>query len=158
MRLLLTMLLLASASPIAAQRTELQTGTITLLPGFRLSMLEGVDSAPGRILRSDSSFVIHYDIGEMAGTLVSPERRGRYLWIIEHEVDGRRAYTALYQRHGKRRIATTIYGSGDEIWKLPANFVADVTRDQDIAEFLLIAGSYRPAAGPPRPISRPDRR
>lgn len=157
MRQLLTILLLASASPLAAQRTELQTGTITLLPGFRLSILEGRDSAPGSILRGDGGLVIHYDIGAMAGTLVSPDRRDRYLWIVQHDVDGRRAYTALFRHQGKRRIATTIYGREGEFSTVPANFVADVTRERDVAEFLLITGSYRPGVRSPAPISRPDR-
>jgi hypothetical protein len=48
----------------------------------------------------------------------------------------------------RRQIVTTIMGKQDEHWSVPANFTADVGSDRDVAEFMLIVGSYVPA--PPR--------
>ena len=144
MRVLLIMLLLAWAGPAAGQTARLQTGTIELLPGYELRALQGIDSAPGRILRADSSFVIHYDIGGMAGTRVGPLNEADYLWVIRHEVNGHRAYTGLSVHEGRRQIATTIHGDGSIVWRLPANFMADVRGEQDVAEFILITSTYQP--------------
>lgn len=144
MRVLLMVLLLAWAGPAAGQRAPLQTGTLDLPPGFELRPVGGTDSFPGSILRADSSFVIHYDIGGMAGTRVTPLREGVFLWMFEHPVNGHRAYTGLYEEDGQRRIATTVHGDGSLVMVLPANFAADVRREQDIAEFLSLVATYRP--------------
>jgi hypothetical protein len=107
--------------------------------------LRGTDSAPGVIRRADSSLVIHYDIGAMAGVRVHPGRRRDFAWFIEHEVGGRRAYSGLILADGRRQLATTVLGDSREAWSLPANFVADVRSERDVAEFMLVVSSYRPA-------------
>jgi hypothetical protein len=158
MRLLpILILLLGGVAPLAAQgRAALQTGTVDLPPGFEVRCSGGTDSFPGTILRADSSLVIHYDIGGMAGTRVTPLRRDAFLWMIEHRADTLRAFTGLYVEDGHRRIATTIHADdGGHSFYLPANFVADVREERDVAEFLLITSSYRHG---PEPATRCTRR
>jgi hypothetical protein len=119
-------------------------GTLTLPRGFALRAQQGTDSYPGLILRADSSLVIAYDIGAMAGARVHPNRSGAYVWLVEHEVHGHRAYTGLAVDGAQRRLATTVLGSGSEPWSLPANFEAEVHDERDVAEFMLIVSSYEP--------------
>jgi hypothetical protein len=146
-----------------SQRVALPTGTLTLPAGYTHEALRGTDSYPGVIRRADGGVVIHYDIGPMAGARVHPSRRGEYRWFVEHEVGGHRAYTALFVRDGRRRIATTVLGDagsealGDPL-ALPANFEAELRGgadgaregdereggEREVAEFMLIVTSYQP--------------
>ena len=149
--LLILVLLLGVAAPLAAQqRAALQSGTVELPPGFELRSLRGTDSYPGTIVRADSGLVIHYDIGAMAGTRVTPLGRDAFLWMVEHRVNGYVAYTGLFEEEGCRWIATTIHGDGREPpFTLPANFTAEVRSERDVAEFILITSSYRPTGRNP---------
>ena len=131
-----------------AQRVRMAAGTLALPAGFVLRELRGTESHPGRVLREDSSLVIHYDIGAMAGVHAHPSHRGTFVWLTEHTVDGRRAYTGMREQDGRRRMVTTILGESRDAMSLPANFEADVRDERDVAEFLLVVTSYSP--GPPR--------
>lgn len=152
-RTLLVALLLCWPLCAVSQRVALPTGTLTLPAGFTHQALRGRDSYPGVIRRADGVVVIHYDIGPMAGARVHPSRRAEYRWLVEHEVGGHRAYTALLVRDGRPRIATTVLGddaSGPTAHPLalPANFEAELQGDtggeREVAEFMLIVASYRP--------------
>jgi hypothetical protein len=134
--------------PAAGQRVVIATGTLSLPVGFAVHERRGTDSYPGVILRADSSLAIHYDIGAMAGARVHPSHRDDYVWFVEHRVGGLRAYTGLSTRDGRRQIATTILGDGQEAWTLPANFEAEVRDERDVAEFALIVASYQPGRRP----------
>jgi hypothetical protein len=148
LRALLLALLLCWATPAAAQQTAMRTGTIVLPQGYTHRPLNGTDSSPGSFVRADGGFTVHYDIGGMAGTHMSPYRRAECTWYVEHRVDGRRAYTGMIVSEGRRRIITTIMGERER-WSTPANFTADVRGDRDVAEFMLIVGSYVPRARQP---------
>lgn len=126
-----------------SQRVPIRTGTISVPHGFAVHERRGTDSYPGTIVRSDSGLVIEYDIGAMAGARVHPSRRSDYVWVVEHEVAGHRAYTGLSSLGGRRRISTTILGDGREAWTLPANFSAEVRDERDVAQFALVVASYR---------------
>ena len=72
MRLLLLTLLVWWPSRAVTQQVVLPTGTLTLPPGFTHQAQRGTDSYPGRIVAQDSSLVIQYDIGPMAGARCTP--------------------------------------------------------------------------------------
>ncbi len=127
--------------PAPAQRVEMRTGTVVLPQGYTHRPLRGTDSSPGSFVRADGGFTVHYDIGGMAGTHMGPHRRAECAWFIEHQVNGRRAYTGMLESEGRRQIVTTIMDQ-PRGRASPANFTADVRGDRDVAEFMLITGSY----------------
>ena len=141
-RALVLSLLLCWAAPTAAQRVEMRTGSVVLPQGYTHHPVRGTDSSPGSFVRAAGGFTVHYDIGGMAGTHMGPLRRAECVWFIEHRVNGRTAYTGMTESEGGRQIVTTIMGGGDGRWAFPANFTADVRGDRDVAEFMLIVGSY----------------
>ena len=140
-RALLIALLLCWTAPAAAERVEMRTGTVVLPQGYIHRQLRGTDSSPGSFVRADGGFTVHYDIGGMAGTHMGPHRRAECTWFVEHQVDGHRAYTGMTESEGRRRIVTTIVGDTRGML-FPANFTADVRGERDVAEFMLIVGSY----------------
>ena len=111
---------------------------MTLPPGFTHQAQRGTDSYPGRIVAQDSSLVIHYDIGFLAGARVNPSRRSDFLWFLEHEVNGYRAYSGVFLEGQDRRLATTVIGDGSDPRSFPANFVASVRGEREVAAFMLI--------------------
>ena len=139
-------LLCARPTSAHAQRVTIGPGTLHLPAGFVLRELRGTDSHPGRILRGDSTLVIHYDIGAMAGARAHPSHRTSYAWLTEHAVLGRRAYTGMREQDGRRRIVTTILGESRDAMSLPANFDAEVRDQRDVAEFMFVVTSYSPDA------------
>jgi hypothetical protein len=142
--LLLLILMLWWPRAAMTQQIVLPTGTLTLPRGFIHQAQQGTDSYPGLILAQDSSLVIHYDIGPMAGARVHPSHRSDFLWFIEHEVNGYQAYSGLRSKDGDRRLATTVLGEGSDPLALPANFEAAVRGERELAAFMLIVTSYRP--------------
>jgi hypothetical protein len=143
-RLLVLTLLLCWPRLAMTQQIVLPTGTLTLPPGFIHQTQRGTDSYPGLIVAQDSSLLIHYDIGPMAGARVHPSRRSDFLWLIEHEVNGYQAYSGLFLRDGNRQVATTVLGQGSDPLALPANFEATIRGERELAAFMLIVTSYRP--------------
>ena len=141
-RALLLALLLCWAVPAAAQRTGMRTGTIVLPQGYTHRPVNGTDSSPGSFVRAAGGFTVQYDIGGMAGNHMGAHRRAECTWYVEHRVEGRPAYTGMIVSEGRRRLVTTIMGEGR--WSTPANFTADVSSERDVAEFMLIVGSYVP--------------
>ena len=133
-------------TPSHAQRVTIAAGSLELPSGFVVRELRGTDSHPGRILRADSTLVIHYDIGAMAGARAHPSHRASYAWLTEHVVLGRRAYTGMREQDGRRRIVTTILGESRDAMSLPANFEAEVRDERDVAEFMFVVTSYSPDA------------
>ena len=59
-----------------------------------------------------------------------------------HQVSGITAYTGIQHSDGGQKITTTIYDP--KLRQAQANFWADITKDSDIAEFLLIVSTYVP--------------
>ena len=143
MRLLLLTLLLWLPRQVMSQQVNFPTGTLTLPHGFTHPAQQGTDSYPGLIVAEDSSLVIHYDIGPMAGARVHPSRRGDFQWFLEHEVNGYQAYTGVFEKGPERRLATTVLGEGRTL-ALPANFETTIRGERELAAFMLIVSSYRP--------------
>lgn len=137
-----------SAGVAEGGRVDLRAGDIVLIAGYTHRPLRGTDSYPGSFVRRDSTFRIDYDIGGMAGTQMHPGRRSECIWFIEHQVDGRPAYTGVFMDGSSRRIATTIHVLGGPRRVDPANFQAEIRSEQDVAEFMLIAASYRARVEP----------
>jgi hypothetical protein len=146
-RLLLLTLLVWWPSRAVTQQVVLPTGTLTLPPGFTHQAQRGTDSYPGLIVAQDSSLVIQYDIGPMAGARVHPGRRSDFLWFLEHDVNGYQAYSGMFLKGRHRYLATTILGQGGDPLALPANFEAMIRGEREQAAFLLIVATYRPGAG-----------
>lgn len=147
MRRLLLSVLLWWPSQAMTQQVELPTGTLTLPSGFTHQGQRGTDSYPGLIVAGDSSLLIHYDIGPMAGARAHPGRRTEFLWFLEHEVNGYQAYSGVLLKDGDRRLITTVLGQGSHPLALPANFEASIQGDREVAAFMLIVTSYRPRPG-----------
>lgn len=130
------------------QQIVLASGsTIMLPPGFVHQALTSKDSSPGRLVSQDSSLVIDYDMGFLAGARVHPAHRTDFLWFFEHEVNGNRSYTGLFMVGQQRRLATTVLGDFVSPDTMPANFVASVRDERDVAAFMAIVTSYRPRPG-----------
>ena len=134
--------LLISVSGLSAQHATLGDNQVYLPKGIIHRPLRGTDSRPGYFMRADSSFVIHYDIGKMAGTHMHVGRKPETTWFIEHELDGRPAFTGAWTKDGKRMITTTVMLPGNDPFAGAANFFAEIRTDQDVAEFVLIVGTF----------------
>jgi hypothetical protein len=115
-------------------------GKLTLPPKFKIERTGTIDSDKGEI-SGPRRFVVHYDVGFMAGTHMSPEQGKTCLWYMEHTIGGAPAYTGVRTLHGRREIVTTIWTR--DLTTEPANFWAEIRNEQDVATFMAIVSTYQ---------------
>ena len=116
----------------SAQGADDPPGSIKLLTGYTHQRLRGIDTQVGKISRKDG-LTIQYDIGELAGNYAA-QRKSDAAWFKEQVIDGRTVQVAL----SKDRQLTVTFTKG------PANFVATLKSDEDLAEVLLMLCTYSP--------------
>lgn len=102
----------------------------------------GTDSAMGTLTSPDGTFVIHYDIGYMAGLHMHEGRKAECSWWSV-EVKDRRRVTACVLKDGPLVVSATS-NDGDHHGHPPANFTAVVRTDEEREQVLRIARSYSP--------------
>ena len=120
-------------------------GEIVLPPQYSMRRTGTIDSDMGEI-SGPQGFVVHFDIGYMAGTHMHERRKGECEWFLEHTISGQKAFTGMRRVEGSRRVTTTIM---DQPLYSPANFWAVVRSEKDLASFFAIVSTYKPPKPPP---------
>lgn len=121
-------------------------GTIELPAGFSERRTGTMDSRRGELRRGGGDLVITYDIGAMAGLHMHPAQAPSCVWFKNHLMGDRRVYAGLEAKTGKKILTVSVVSSdgAHDPFKYPANFTATVQSEEDMADVLLIALSYRP--------------
>jgi hypothetical protein len=100
------------------------------------------DSFMGTLTRKSDGFTITFDVGFMAGVHMSDARKDKCTFYRRHSIGGIPASTGIEQIADIQRITTTVdYDTKTQ--RPPANFWADIRKDSDIAEFMLIVSTYK---------------
>ena len=137
-----------------------------------------IDSFSGTLTRTSDGFTIHFDIGGMSGTRIARGNQEKFALFRVHTINEKFAYTGIERFNGKQTIATTVCDWCERSHRLlqerslargttpdmsarqaqlsrerpdPANFYADVTRDEDLVDFMLIVNSYKAKVIPAPP-------
>lgn len=136
-------------SLVRAETIGINIGTIEVPSGFHQERTGTKDSEMGVITSPREMLTIYYDIGHMAGTRMYPGLQQDCLWYREQIINGRQVISGIMNKSGKKQLVITIK---EEIprkgaFLAPANFWADINKDEDIAETLLIALSFAPRPG-----------
>ena len=101
------------------------------------------DSFMGTLTRKTDGFTITFDAGLMAGVHMSDSNKAKCTFYRRHSIGGIPASTGIERVADGQRITTTIdYDSKTR--RAPVNFWADIRKDSDIAEFLLVVTTYKP--------------
>ena len=135
----LTGLCLAQSNQVA----NLGAGTVVLLAGYKHQALRGTDSIPGTITGPNGKFIIHYDIGPMAGAQMGPSRKKECSWYREQLINGCKACLGITTTKGVRSMTVTIYESAAISRISPANFYAKIQKPEDLADMLLILSTFK---------------
>jgi hypothetical protein len=136
-------ILVLSVRMAAADIWDVRYGTFESPAGFTFQHTGTIDSFMGTLTRTADGFTITFDIGLMAGTHMGEFRQHDCTFYRMHRINGISAFTGIESTAHGQRITTSIYESKSRRNPAPANFWADITKDSDIAEFLLIVSSYR---------------
>lgn len=111
-------------------------GSVSLLPGYRHRVGQGIDSKVGTIWK-DGGLVIHYDIGELAGDYTECGRSCGWtngeLWRREQVVHGQRVVCVFTK---KRRLVVSFPGAH-------ANFYGSIHTDEQLTEMLLMLLTFK---------------
>lgn len=130
-------------------------GGIKLLDGYKYEKSKTIDTINARIFNNEG-FTIEFESGISEGYAADPKKRAQYIWFREQDIKGRKVYLAM----------TTI-GIGTNWkpsrWRSPktgrimlitfpgrfgpldaANFFAEVTSDQELADMLLMVLTFDP--------------
>ena len=141
--LILTLLAIALAVPAFAKPLDVNYGTLEVPDDFVFTKTGTMDSFRGTLVRKSDNFTITFDIGKMAGTAMTESKKATCTYFRRHRIGAFSATTGIETISGKSQITTTFdYDSKTE--RAPANFWATISKDTDIADFLLIIGSYQP--------------
>ena len=135
-----------------ATQVDLGEGRVQLLSGFTEKRTGTKDSYMGQITETDSPFVIHYDLGAMAGLRMHPEKKKTCAWFKEQVIQDQRYYVGLEESGGGKKIIISIVPKDkkdESAFLYPANFWANIKSEEQVVECLLTALSFRPKAGKP---------
>lgn len=114
---------------------KLQTGSMTLLPGYRIEMASHATDSFGGKISKEGGFTIYYDNLVNAGTHTEdPSLVKKTRWRKEQTVDGHKMVVLL------TRDNELVVSFPD--WQ--ANFFANVHSEQELADVLLMVVTYRP--------------
>ena len=140
-------LILLIGHAATADVCDVRYGTFEAPEGFTFRHTGTKDSFKGTLTRTPDGFTITFDIGHMAGTHMGESRQGDCTFYRAHRINGIPAFTGIQRSASGRKITTTIYDP--KRTEAPANFWAEITKDSDIAEFLLIVSTYTPKTKEP---------
>lgn len=141
---LIAIIVLSLATVAGAEVANVGAGRVEMLQGFAHKPARGRDTHVGTIARGDETLTIHYDIGRMAGRSMGDERKNDCVWYREQLIGGRKVCAGLVKDGAGRELIVTVNSSENEkvATNEPANFMAKVVTDQDIADVLLTVVTY----------------
>jgi hypothetical protein len=145
MKILITVLLSLWLAHTGLAETHLlgDYGTVEAPDDFIFKHTGTKDSFMGTLTRKADGFTITFDVGFMAGTHMSDSKQSKCKFYRRHRIGGLPAATGIESVAAEQRITTTIdYDPKNK--RAPANFWADVRKDSDVAEFMLIVTTYKP--------------
>jgi hypothetical protein len=144
MKTLITILIsIALAITASATTYDVRYGTIEASEGFIFAHTGTKDSFMGTLTRKTDGFRIAFDVGWSAGTHMHEGRKAKCTYFRKHSIGGFSATTGIENVADVQQIVTTVdYDAKTQ--RDPANFWAAVHKDSDIADFLLIATTYKP--------------
>ena len=144
---LLALVSLGGHSLALAETIQTSRGAFTIPDSFSQKRTGTKDSEMGEIARRDGALVIHYDIGQSAGTRMHRGLEKECAWIREYSIGKHKALIGLMQKGTAREMVATIgakeIAAGEKNRGLPANFWTTVKNDEDLTDFLLIVASFR---------------
>ena len=141
---ILAFVIFVIARGATADICDARYGTFETPAGFTFQHTGTIDSFRGTLTRKADGFTITFDIGAMASTHMGDTRQKDCIFYRAHRINGIPAFTGIQPSGGGHKITTTIYDPKRH--QAPANFWAEITKDSDIAEFLLIVSTYMPKA------------
>jgi hypothetical protein len=132
--LLVYMLITLFALPAHSQTPKVDPppGKIELLPGYQHQTGRGIDTMVGKIWK-EGGITITYDIGMFAGMYASPYQKDQYQWFKEQKINNHTVRIALTKAHQLRVTFVEAH----------ASFLSVITKDEDLAEALLMILTYR---------------
>jgi len=142
-RISIAFILFVSARLTLADVYDVRYGTFESPPGFTFKHTGTIDSFMGTLTRAVDGFTITFDVGAMAGTHMGEFRQHDCTFYRVHRINGIPTFTGIQGTAHGQKITTSIYDPKSLAAPAPANFWADITKDSDIAEFLLIVSSYK---------------
>ena len=144
MKILFTVLFgLALGVPAISATYDVGYGTIEASEDFTFTHTGTTDSFMGTLTRKADGFTITFDVGKMAGTHMHEGRKEKCTYFRKHILGGFPATTGIEKIPDGQQIVTTVsYDAKTQ--RAPANFWAAIHKDSDIADFLLIATTYKP--------------
>ncbi len=126
-----------------ASTYDVHYGTFEATEDFIFKHTGTTDSFMGTLTRKTDGFRIMFDVGFMAGVRMSDRKKAQCTFYRRHTIGGLPASTGIERVAEGQRISTTI-GYDSKTQRSPANFWADLRKDSDIAEFMLVVTTYKP--------------
>ncbi|MGV3541480.1 MAG: hypothetical protein ACO1OQ_16810 [Rufibacter sp.] len=101
------------------------------------------DSYKGELAKEN--FIIHYDIGKMAGAHMNEKLKGQCSYYADTIMNGYRTSVGLIKQNGQTNLKITIWGDYPSApFTFPANFWSVVKNEREVQDVMAIAMSYRP--------------
>jgi hypothetical protein len=132
-------------SAMAEEKVQSAYGSFTIPDEFSFQRSGTVDSLKGEIKRKIDGFVVHFDLGFMAGTHMHSKLQSLCSYFREHTINGISAKSGIQSKDTDKMITTTI--DDPKSGAAPANFWATVKSDADLADFFVIVSTYKSATG-----------
>ena len=137
--ILLSLLTLCPSGWTDSDATEKWKQMMGLLPGYRVTENQGIDSVVGNISKGAGRLTIHFDIfGATGNQADSEEVEKSTIWRREQKINGARVI-CVYTK--SRDLIVT--------FPLSANFVARIRNQQDLADMLLMVLTFHSPASSP---------
>ena len=130
-------------------------GNLRLLDGYKYQRSKTVDTINGRIYNADG-FSIEFESGISEGYAADPTKRREYIWFREQTINGNKVYLAFTKpgvgtqwepvnrrKSNTGRIVLVTFPGNFGLMDA-ANFFAEVTNDEELADMLLMVSTFDP--------------
>lgn len=141
MKALITVITLCLAVSALAGTHDVGLGTIEAPEDFVFER-RGTDSVLGKLTRKSDGFIINFDVGGLAGIHMHDGEKAKCTFYRSHRVSGLPASIGIEPIPNGQRITISI-GDVGTLQQSPANFWADIRKDSDVAEFMLIVTTFK---------------
>lgn len=141
MKTLIAVITLCLAVPSLAGIHDVGLGTFEAAEDFAFEK-GSTDSVLGKLTRKSDGFVIHFDVGGMAGLHMHDGEKAHCTFYRNIQVGGLPAALGIKPVANGQRIAISM-GDLVKLRQSSANFWADIRNDSDIAEFMLIVTTFK---------------
>jgi hypothetical protein len=141
MKTLITVITLCLAVSALAGTHDVGLGTIEAPEDFAFEK-GATDSVLGKLTRKSDGFIISFDVGGMAGIHMHEGKKAKCTFYRNIRVGGLPASIGIEPIAEGQRITISI-GDLAKMQQSPANFSADIHKDSDIAEFMLIVTTFK---------------